>query len=130
MAMSATMTATVQRRRIASSMVVPEVLDCQTHGEHTPGNGRLDMKTTRLIVVLCCVLGLSISLASLRAQQGGGSVAIDNDDIGGVVTGARGPEAGVWVIAETRDTPTRLVKIVVTNDQGRYVIPDLPRGTY
>ena len=34
-------------------------------------------------------------------QQNGGTVAIDNDDIGGVVTGARGPEAGVWVIAET-----------------------------
>ena len=88
------------------------------------------MKTTRLIVLLCCVLGLSMSLTSLRAQQAGGSVAIDNDDIGGVVTGARGPEAGVWVIAETRETPTRLIKIVVTNDQGRYVIPDLPKATY
>ena len=75
------------------------------------------MTTTRLIVLLCCVLGLSMSLTSLRAQQAGGSVAIDNDDIGGVVTGARGPEAGVWVIAETRETPTRLIKIVVTNDQ-------------
>jgi len=54
------------------------------------------MKTTRLIVLLGCVLGLSISLATVRAQQGGAAVAIDNDDIGGVVTGARGPEAGVW----------------------------------
>jgi len=85
---------------------------------------------TRLIVLLCFVLGLAISLTTLRAQQGGGAVAIDNDDIGGVVTGARGPEAGVWVVAETRDTPTRLIKIVVTNDQGRYVLPDLPKGTY
>jgi len=88
------------------------------------------MRMTRLIVLLACVLGLAISLATVRAQQGGGAVAIDNDDIGGVVTGARGPEAGVWVIAETTDTPTRLIKIVVTNDQGRYVIPDLPRGNY
>ena len=47
-----------------------------------------------------------------------------------VVTGARGPEAGVWVIAETRDLPTRLIKIVVTNDQGRYLLPDLPKGNY
>jgi hypothetical protein len=85
---------------------------------------------TRLIVLLCFVLGLAISLTTLRAQQGGGAVAIDNDDIGGVVTGARGPEAGVWVIAETRDLPTRLIKIVVTNDQGRYVLPDLPKATY
>jgi hypothetical protein len=47
-----------------------------------------------------------------------------------VVTGPRGPEAGVWVIAETRDLPTRLIKSVVTDDQGRYVVPDLPKGNY
>src|SRR6185436_2915240 len=60
------------------------------------------------------------------AQQ----VRVDADDIGGVVTGAKGPEAGVWVIAETRDLPTKYVKIVVTDDQGRYVLPDLPKGNY
>ena len=58
-------------------------------------------------------------------QAPAGTVAIDNDDIGGVVTGRR-PEAGVWVIAETRDLPTRLIKTVVTDDQGRYLVPDLP----
>jgi hypothetical protein len=58
------------------------------------------------------------------------NVAVDNDDIGGVVTGSRGPEAGVWVIAETRDTPTRLIKTVVTDDRGRYLIPDLPKANY
>ena len=88
------------------------------------------MKMTRLIVLLGFVLGFAISLTTIRAQQGGAAVAIDNDDIGGVVTGARGPEAGVWVIAETRDLPTRLIKIVVTNDQGRYLLPDLPKATY
>ena len=88
------------------------------------------MKMTRLIVLLGLVLGFAISLTTIRAQQGGAAVAIDNDDIGGVVTGARGPEAGVWVIAETRDLPTRLIKIVVTNDQGRYLLPDLPKATY
>jgi hypothetical protein len=56
--------------------------------------------------------------------------AIDADDIGGVVTGPNGPEAGVWVIAETRDLPVRYIKIVVTDDQGRYVIPDLPKANY
>ncbi len=50
------------------------------------------------------------------------------DEIGGVVTGAKGPEAGVWVIAETRDLPTKYVKIVVTDDQGRYLIPGLAQG--
>jgi hypothetical protein len=65
----------------------------------------------------------------VRAQQGA-AVAIDADDIGGVVTGANGPEAGVWVIAETTDLPTRYTKSVVTDDQGRYVIPDLPVANY
>jgi hypothetical protein len=56
--------------------------------------------------------------------------AIDRDDIGGVVTGASGPEAGVWVIAETMSLPTRLIKIVVTDDRGRFLIPDLPSASY
>jgi hypothetical protein len=61
------------------------------------------------------------------AQQ---TVAIDKDDIGGIVRGPNGPEAGVWVIAETTDLPTRYIKSVVTDDQGRYVIPDLPNANY
>jgi hypothetical protein len=55
---------------------------------------------------------------------------IDADDIGGVVTSANGAEAGVWVVAETEDFDTRYAKIVVTDDQGRYVIPDLPAADY
>lgn len=58
------------------------------------------------------------------------SVSIDTDDIGGIVTGPNGPEPGVWVIAETTDLPTRYTKSVVTDDQGRYVIPDLPVANY
>jgi hypothetical protein len=59
-----------------------------------------------------------------------GQVAVDADDIAGVVTGSKGPEAGVWVIAETTDLPTRLIKSVVTDDQGRYLVPDLPKASY
>ncbi len=70
---------------------------------------------------------LAFAPAQLRAQT---AVAIDGDDIGGVVTGASGPEAGVWVIAETTDLPTKYAKMVVTDDQGRYVVPDLPKGKY
>ncbi len=69
------------------------------------------------------------SMTPLRAQQAA-AVAMDQDDIGGVVTGPRGPEAGVWVIAETTDLPTRFIKSVVTDDEGRYVIPDLPTANY
>src|SRR5438045_6753169 len=66
----------------------------------------------------------------LAQQRPTAAPAIDADDIGGVVTGPTGPEAGVWVIAETRDLPVRYIKIVVTDDQGRYVIPDLPKANY
>ena len=64
------------------------------------------------------------------AQQPATDVAIDPDDIGGVVTGPKGPEAGVWVIAETRDLPVRYIKSVVTDDRGRFVVPDLPAANY
>ena len=56
--------------------------------------------------------------------------AASTDFISGVVQGQQGPEAGVWVIAETNDLPTKLIKIVVTDDQGRFVLPDLPTATY
>src|SRR3954468_799195 len=83
--------------------------------------------------------GIAAALAALIAiatppagaqQAADPAVAIDNDDIGGVVRGPGGPEAGVWVIAETRELPVRYIKIVVTDDQGRYVIPDLPKANY
>ena len=72
-----------------------------------------------------CVLALQPGLGARQA-----AVAIDDDDIGGVVTGPNGPEAGVWVIAETMDLPTRFNRTVVTDDEGRYVVPDLPEATY
>ena len=50
--------------------------------------------------------------------------------ISGVVSSSKGPEAGVWVIAETTETRTPMIKIVVTGDDGRYVLPQLPTATY
>ena len=93
------------------------------------------MRTTRGpylgIVAAGLAVFLAASLARMSAQQpAGGAVRIDNDDIGGVVTSAKGPEAGVWVIAETTDLPTKFVKIVVTDDRGRYLVPDLPKANY
>ena len=66
------------------------------------------------------------------ASTGGGqsAVTIDDDDVGGVVASGNGPEAGVWVIAETHDLPTGYRKIAVTDDQGRYLLPDLPEASY
>ena len=68
--------------------------------------------------------------ASQTAPAAQGAVSLDADDIGGTVTGPKGPEAGVWVIAETTSLPTRFIRIVVTDDRGRYVIPDLPKADY
>jgi hypothetical protein len=58
------------------------------------------------------------------------AISFGNDDIAGVVTSTKGPEAGVWVIAETTDLPTKFVKIVVTDDGGRYLVPQLPAANY
>jgi hypothetical protein len=69
--------------------------------------------------------------SSLNAQQQAASdVKVKPADIGGVVASSKGPEAGVWVIAETTDLPTRYIKEVVTDDRGRYLIPDLPKAKY
>jgi hypothetical protein len=74
---------------------------------------------------------LAASLAALGGWQlTGESVASQDNALAGVVTGPNGPEAGVWVIAETTDLPTRFIRIVVTDDQGRYVLPDLPQANY
>src|ERR1700690_2314248 len=58
------------------------------------------------------------------------ALVVAADSIGGKVTGANGPEVGVWVIAETTDLPTKFAKMVVTNDQGQFVIPQLPAAKY
>lgn len=77
----------------------------------------------------------SVSLATLLSacspgRNASGDVVVDDDDIGGVVTSAAGAEAGVWVIAETDDLGTRFARIVVTDDRGRYLVPDLPDASY
>jgi hypothetical protein len=73
-----------------------------------------------LIAVTVILTGSSIQ----PSQQAGAN------DISGTVTGPKGPEAGVWVIAETNDLPTKFAKIVVTDDRGRYLIPELPGASY
>jgi hypothetical protein len=89
------------------------------------------MRLKARLYLTVAAIGVAAMLAAAPAQLGAQTaVAIDNDDIGGVVTSANGPEAGVWVIAETTDLPTRYIKSVVTDDQGRYVIPDLPTANY
>ena len=74
---------------------------------------------------------LNAPSAQLNAQQAANpAIHVGANDLGGVVTGASGPEAGVWVIAETSDLGTKMSKTVVTDDQGRYLLPDLPKANY
>src|SRR5262249_38387209 len=93
--------------------------------------------TTGLKSNLCgsaAALALAIMLvaapAGVSAQPGPDGIRVGDADLGGVVTGPNGPEAGAWVIAETTDLPTRMAKMVVTDERGRYVLPDLPAATY
>jgi hypothetical protein len=97
------------------------------------------MRTRKLsltsVAIGCTSILLALALfgppGPARAQSAASdAVKIGNADIGGVVTGASGPEAGVWVIAETAELPTKFARIVVTDDRGRYLIPDLPKANY
>jgi hypothetical protein len=82
------------------------------------------------LALAAAVAAMTFWPQSMSGQRDGGAVPLDRDDIGGVVTGTSGPEAGVWVIAETTALATRFAKVVVTDDRGRYLVPDLPAAEY
>src|SRR5215472_5492207 len=82
-----------------------------------------------LLAAAALLAGVSIP-ARAQQQNNAAAVAVGEKDIGGVVSSPQGREAGVWVIAETTELPTQFRRIVVTDDQGRYLVPDLPRVDY
>lgn len=86
--------------------------------------GFIVTKVLPYIISLAVLAGLNSCNPKTESTQ------VGDDDIGGVITGPSGPEAGVWVIAETHDLPTRFAKIVVTDDKGQYLVPDLPSANY
>ena len=88
--------------------------------------------TTRAFYLGVAAIALTLAIAGPSSQLNAQAPALSVGaaEIGGVVTGASGPEAGVWVIAETTDLPTKFAKIVVTDDQGRYMLPELPKAKY
>src|SRR6516225_3105016 len=85
------------------------------------------MKTARVSYFTMMTAGL---VAILAAFSNGASARSASKGAARAAGAVKGPEAGVWVIAETTDLPTKFVKIVVTDDQGRYLIPDLPKAGY
>ena len=78
-------------------------------------------------IVIAALLGFSRPGHSARKPA---VVPMDSTDIAGMVTSSKGPEAGVWVIAETKDFGTAYRKIVVTDDQGRYLGARLRAGGF
>jgi hypothetical protein len=83
------------------------------------------------VLVAAAVLLAAVAVpARAQSQKDATAIAIGEKDIGGVVSSPQGREAGVWVIAETTELPTRFSRIVVTDDQGCYLVPDLPQADY
>ena len=82
---------------------------------------------------LSSIVGWTTAALVLMAAMvwlGGTTTRAVEGAITGVVDGPNGAEAGVWVIAETDDLETGLIKIVVTDDDGRFLLPELPTARY
>src|SRR5262245_28409398 len=96
----------------------------------TAGGEYVSTKLSRLLVgvsaaflvATAVVIQFNVPASAQTQRATAAGVRIDPDDIGGVVNSSKGPEAGVWVIAETTSLPTKFHKIVVTDDQGRFVL--------
>ena len=84
----------------------------------------------RCAAAMAAIASIAAVIGAAFAQESGATVDIGAHDFGGVVTSAKGPEAGVWVVAETTSLPVKFAKIVVTDDLGRYVVPELPDASY
>ena len=78
----------------------------------------------------CLCAATLLLCGGVTSHATGAEPRIAATEIAGTVTSAHGPEAGVWVIAETHDFQTRFAKIVVTDEAGRYLIPELPAAKY
>src|SRR5215469_2596761 len=90
----------------------------------------MSLRYVRLATALVALLAAGPATHAQQNPSRSAAVEIDDHAIGGVVIDRFGPEAGVWVIAETSELGTRFAKMVVTDDYGRYVLPDLPTVTY
>ena len=71
-------------------------------------------------------IATATALSALALWGHAAGVKVGKQELSGVVMGPSGPEAGVWVIAETKDLPTKFAKVVVTDEKGRYLLPEMP----
>ena len=93
----------------------------------TTRSGIRTVVLSAILVALFAGLGAYPSSALLQSQR---NIPAPTGIIQGVVQSDKGPEAGVWVIAETKDLLTNFIKIVVTDDNGKFLVPDLPTANY
>jgi hypothetical protein len=84
----------------------------------------------RFAVALGVAGFMSVGLLAVLQAQLPPPPRLPQGFISGTAESSKGREAGVWVIAETKETSTPLTKIVVTGDDGRYVVPELPNVTF
>jgi hypothetical protein len=92
------------------------------------------MNTTRRLysgLVVACIAGILGACAGQADTQRSGE---QGPGVGPTIWAESSPAdtagSGRVVIAETRDLPTPFAKIVVTDERGRYVVPDLPPASY
>ena len=90
----------------------------------------MQKRAWKLIGMVLAGCGLWASVAISRANGRAAALATGASEIGGAVASAKGPEAGVWVIAETSDLGTKFRKIVVTDERGQFLLPELPKANY
>jgi hypothetical protein len=86
------------------------------------------MRTHVVFAVLAPALAVGL-WANFRSPDYTAATA-NTGVITGVVSSSNGPEAGVWVIAETDDLATKFRKMVVTDDAGRFLLPELPQASF
>jgi hypothetical protein len=93
--------------------------------------------TLKCLKASLCIMAVFLTACSDQVTEpdsstrNGGSIQSETDYIEGVVSNeSQVPEAGVWVIAETDDLATPYRKIVVTDENGRFVLPELPDVEY
>ena len=116
-------------------MLIQQWIDLVDPEHQAQGGPSLITKRSMHALDLCAAaiattVLVAAAVVSSRADDVSPKIDISDSDLGGVVTGPAGPEAGVWVIAETSDLATKFAKVVVTDERGRYVVPDLPKANY
>ena len=117
------------------AIATPATKQCAARGEEIDVGGggvpRRLMFVSMCLVLLAAIVKIGSLQPSLAAQQiSREPLIVAPNEIGGVVTGQNGPEAGVWVIAESSDFPTMYRKIVITDNNGQFLVPDVPKASY